>query len=135
MMTGRQLLLHIREHLTHAISDAHTVSGIFCHPPEDASYPYITLEREETKAHLARLGLRFSLKIWSLYKGVIEIERLATHLQAALHGLPAPRHSHLSIKALDQQLSLDGQGVRSLTLRYQAHLRGKVVPFPTGGES
>ena len=121
-----ELLMHVQERLAQPLPDLLPVSGIFSYPPDDVSYPYITLQVESSRFHLDRLLVVFSLRLWSAYKGMLEIDTLTHQVQEMLLLMPSPQSMTLSLKQTGQQLSQDMQGVRCRTLTYQVH--GRAIP-------
>ncbi len=116
----------MREMLTDLLKHLNQVCPTFVHVPERAPYPYVTLELEHS-LHGYPHGPRIfvvRVKIWSQYKGTLEILKLAKEVEESLD-LYNLKSFDLSLKIIESSLVLlSDEETRLHTFRLKIRLKG-----------
>jgi hypothetical protein len=126
-------LTYLRQHLMENPTLGPQISGVFLQTIPDLPYPYITLTWHKTSRTVDRGVIHFSLKLWSVSKGIQEMEDLSIALQEILQDSSFARRNEFpypfSLKQISQETTHDPQGVRCCHMTYQAFVKHLTKDF------
>lgn len=91
--------------------------AVYDHVPQDASYPYVSIDAQEMAEAdyvTERMDERFIyLSVWSQYRGQTEVQEILAAIDAALHNkrLPMNTGTMITCKIKRKSSRIDADGV------------------------
>ena len=94
------------------------LSGVFTYIPAEATFPYVTLELQETKKNHTCEVSKLAVRIWSAYKGGQEVNELESNLSNLFDQVSEKTDFKTTMKRQKSELVIDPSQIRHVLMTY-----------------